>query len=44
MRWPDATPLLHAVLVPISHRLLRYHTMHYELHPEADAPGGRGKE
>jgi uncharacterized protein len=25
--------LLQAVVVPVSHRLMRYRTMHYELHP-----------
>lgn len=25
--------LLQAVLVPVTHRLMRYRTMHYELHP-----------
>ena len=27
--------VLQAVLVPMAHRLLRYHTMHYELRPDA---------
>lgn len=27
--------VLQAVLVPVAHRLLRYHTMHYELRPDA---------
>ena len=26
-------PILQAVLVPVTHRLMRYHTMHYELAP-----------
>jgi uncharacterized protein len=29
-------PVLHAVLVPAMHRLKRYHTMHYELHPDSE--------
>lgn len=29
-------PVLQAVLVPAAHRLLRYHTMHYELRPDSE--------
>jgi hypothetical protein len=31
--------LLQGILVPLSHRLMRYQTMHYELHP---GPPGQG--
>jgi uncharacterized protein len=31
-------PVLHGMVVPFAHRLLRYRTMHYELGPE---PGGQ---
>jgi PPOX class probable F420-dependent enzyme len=27
-------PVLQAVLVPLTHRLMRYQTLHYELHPD----------
>lgn len=33
-------PVLHGVLVPLGHRLHRYHTQHYELHTLPDAETG----
>jgi uncharacterized protein len=29
--------LLQGILVPLAHRLMRYHTMHYELQPSSEA-------
>ncbi|MGB0092430.1 MAG: PPOX class F420-dependent oxidoreductase [Solirubrobacteraceae bacterium] len=30
--------LLQGILVPLAHRLMRYQTMHYELHPDSRLP------
>jgi uncharacterized protein len=32
--------VLHTVIVPLGHRLMRVRTMHYELAPRSDAAGG----
>jgi PPOX class probable F420-dependent enzyme len=35
-------PVLHGIVVPLTHRLLGYRTMHVELRPVADASQDRG--